>query len=164
VKDAWILVLIGAMAFAAVVGLLPAQREEPRQAPDFSMVNLEGDVVHLSDYRGQVIILDFWASWCRPCTRTLPGLHQLQARFHDRGVELLVVSLDRSEEASREYFSENGFPTDNVLWGSLAEARATRDLYDVHGIPHTFVIDRTGYIRFSGYPSWIDEETLEPLL
>jgi len=164
VKDAWILVLIGAMVIAAVVGLLPERHEPPKVAPDFSLISLDGEVVRLSDHRGQVVILDFWASWCAPCKRTFPGLHELHAQFEDRGVVLLVVSLDRSEEASQEYLSEHGFPTDNVLWGSVAEARAIKELYDVHGIPHTFVIDRDGLIRFSGYPSWIDEETLAPWL
>ncbi|MFC2077545.1 peroxiredoxin family protein [Candidatus Bipolaricaulota bacterium] len=163
-KDAWILILLGAVVAAAALGLLSPGRSEPALAPGFSLVSLDGDVVSLSDYRGQVVVLDFWASWCQPCTKTFPKLHELHGQYADRGVVLLVVSLDRSEEASREHLAENGFPTENVLWGSLAEARAVKDLYGVRGIPRTFLIDREGYIRFSGYPSRVDAEKLEPWL
>jgi len=164
VKDPWILLLIGGLVIAAVVGFLPRGEEAPRLAPDFSLVSLDGVTIHLSEYRGRVVLLDFWASWCKPCTRTFPELHAVYEEFSDRGVDLLVVSLDRSEEASREYLEENGFPTENVLWGSLAEARAIKDLYDVHGIPKTFLIDRDGFIRYSGYPLHLDAEALEPWL
>ena len=164
-KDTGILVLIGAVVVAAVIiGLLPKGEEPPRLAPDFSLVSLDGETVHLSDYRGRIVLLDFWASWCKPCTRTFPALHEVYEDFSDRGVDLLVVSLDRSEEASREYLEENGFPTENVLWGSLAEARAIKELYGVRGIPKTFLIDRDGFIRFSGYPLHLDAEALEPWL
>ena len=163
-KDAWILLLIGGVLIAAVIGFLPGTQDEPRPAPGFSLVSLEGETVHLSDYAGRVVILDFWASWCQPCTRTFPALHELYEEFSDRGVDLLVVSLDRREEAARSYLTENGYPTGNVLWGSLAEARAIKELFDVGGIPRTFLIDREGIIRFSGYPLRLDAEMLEPWL
>ena len=163
-KDAWVVFLIAGLAIAAIVGFLPREEEAPRLAPAFSLVSLDGETVRLADYAGQVVILDFWASWCRPCTRTFPALHEVSEAYAERGVELLVVSLDRKEAAAFEYLTENGFPTENVLWGSLAEARAIKELYGVRGIPRTFLIDRNGLIRFSGYPLRVDAELIEPFL
>ena len=138
--------------------------EQPDAAPLFVLPNLDGAEVALADYLGRVIILDLWASWCPPCTRAFPDIHALQEAYADQGVVLLVISFDKNEDEAREYLVENGFETDNVLWGSLEEARAVRDLYGVDTVTHTFVIDRDGYIRFSGHPAALTAAALEPLL
>jgi len=135
--------------------------EDAEIAPLFTLSNLDGDDVSLEGYRGSVVILDFWASWCKPCRETFPELHALQQTYADRGVVLLVVSLDKSAQQAREYLIENGFATDNVLWGSLEEARAVKDLYGVGGIAHAFLIDQAGYIRYSGHPIRLTPEELE---
>lgn len=157
--------VIAALVAAVVVLLVAAPAEEaPRLAPDFSLRTLNEDVVTLSSLRGSVVILDFWASWCAPCTRTLPGLEELASRLADRGVVFLAVSLDRTAGAAQQYADSQNLPRAGVLYGSLKEARAVKDLYGVVGIPHTFVIDRDGWIRFSGVPSGVTEELLESLL
>ena len=161
-RDSGIWILVGLFGLVAVAALLLGGADtEPRPAPDFTLQNLDGDAVSLAEYRGDVVILDFWATWCKPCTKTFPELHALQQEYADRGVALLVVSLDRNEERARDHLVENGFATDNVLWGSLEEARAVKELYGVVGIPRTFLIDRTGYIRYSGYPTRLTSEELE---
>ena len=161
-KNAGILILIGVVA---ILGLVLFQGEKgPELAPDFSLVNLDGRVVTLSSFRGEVVILDFWASWCKPCTKTFPAVHALYESYADSGVVLLVVSLDGSEKDIRAWMEENGFPSGEVLWGSYAEAREIRDLYGVVGIPHTFVIDRDGYIRFDGHPRNLAAKDIEELL
>lgn len=160
-KGIGIWILIGVGTLAVLGALLPMWGGEPKLAEDFSLVSLDGEAVSLSDLRGSVVLLDFWASWCAPCIKTFPALHELQEAFADRGVDLLVVSLDASAEASREHLLEQGFPTDNVLWGSLKEARAVQRLYGVIGIPRTFLIDRDGLIRFDGYPRNLTAETIE---
>jgi cytochrome c biogenesis protein CcmG/thiol:disulfide interchange protein DsbE len=164
VKGIGIWILIGMGTLAIVGALLPMLDGEPELAADFSLVSLDGETVSLSGYRGRVVLLDFWASWCAPCTKTFPTLHELHERFADRGVDFLVVSLDGSEKKSREHLEENGFPTDNVLWGSLDEARAVKRLYGVIGIPRTFLIDRDGFIRFDGHPRSLTAETIESWL
>lgn len=161
-KNAGILVLIGAVAILAVV-LFQGERG-PEPAPDFSLVNLDGEVVTLSAFRGSVVILDFWASWCHPCTVTFPAVHRLYERYADQGVVLLVVSLDGSADDIRKGMEELGLPSGGILWGSLPEARAVKKLYGVVGIPHTFLIDRDGYIRFDGYPRSLTAEDIESLL
>ncbi len=164
-KDVGIWVVLALVGLVAVsVAFLGGVDEEPAPAPEFTLRSLDGVDVSLSDYRGRVVLLDFWATWCKPCTTTFPELHALQQDYADRGVVLLVVSLDRSEQRARDYFTENGYETDNVLWGSLEEARAVKALYGVGGIPRTFLIDRTGYIRYSGYPTRLTPEEIEAWL
>jgi peroxiredoxin len=164
VKDLGLWILVGIGLFVAASALFGFGERELEIAPAFSLVTLDGETVSLSDYRGQVVLLDFWASWCKPCRTTFPAIHALAGELEDRGVKLLVVSLDASAEASRQYLTDEGYATDNVLWGSLEEARAVRNLYGVVGIPHTFVIDREGFIRFDGYPRNLTVETVEPWL
>lgn len=163
-KDVGLWILVGVTAVLIVGALIGPGESDPRPAPDFSLVSLENEVITLSDYRGRVVLLDFWASWCKPCVRTFPALHEIQVELADRGVDLLVVSIDKTEEAAREYLDENGFATENILWGSLAEARAVKELFGVVGIPHTFVIDREGLIRFSGHPVHLSAEAVEEWL
>lgn len=159
----WIgLALVGIVIASAV--LFGGFEVEPEPAPEFALRSLDGIDVSLGEHRGSVVILDFWATWCKPCTKSFPELHAVAERYADRGVVLLVVSLDKSEARARDHLIENGFSTDNVLWGSLEEARAVKALYDVVGIPRTFVIDRDGLIRFSGYPTRVTSELIESLL
>jgi thiol-disulfide isomerase/thioredoxin len=154
-------IVIGVIGVAAVALSLWGGPTAPKPAPDFSLANLDGEIVTLSSLRGNVILLDFWASWCKPCKTTFPQLHALQQRYAERGVVLLTVSLDRDGERARTYMAENGFSVDRVLWGSLEEARVVRELFGVGGIPRTLVIDRQGFVRFSGYPTSLTVEHLE---
>lgn len=157
----WFLVAVVGLAVVSVA-FFGGGETSPAPAPDFALPNLDDVVVELAEYRGRVILLDFWATWCKPCTQTFPELHALQQTYEERGVALLVVSLDKSAERAREYLVEHGFATDNVLWGSLDEARAVKALYGVGGIPRTFVIDRDGIIRYSGHPARLAAEDIEP--
>jgi len=159
----WIgLALVCALAVSAL--LSGGDGQAPRVAPDFTLQSLDGIDVSLAEYRGSVVILDFWATWCKPCTTTFPQIHALEREFADRGVVLLVVSLDKSAQRARDHLVANGFPTENVLWGSLEAARDVKALYGVIGIPHTLIIDRTGIIRFSGYPTKVDADRITPWL
>jgi len=165
VRDIGVWLLIALLGVAAASALLfGGLTTGPRIAPDFTLRSLDGIDVSLADLRGSVVVLDFWATWCKPCRTTFPDLHALAESYAERGVALLVVSLDRSERRARDHLVESGFPTDNVLWGSLEEARAVKELFGVGGIPRTFVIDRDGIIRFSGYPTRVTAELLDSWL
>ena len=157
---------IGFLVGIAVVGILvgtllfPGGEKAPEKAPDFSLQSLDGETVTLSELRGSVVVVDFWATWCSPCLKSLPNLHAVVDRHQDRGVVLLLVSLDRTAKRSRDYLVANGYTTGNVLWESLAASRAIKDLFGVVGIPRTLIIDRDGYIQYSGYPSKLTDAFL----
>ena len=126
--------------------------EVGQAAPDFTLETLDGDPVTLSDLRGYVVLLDFWASWCPPCRMTMPHLEMLRVRFEGEGLVVVALNLDPVEADARDYIEENGYTGFTVLRGSLVEAQAVRELYEVEGIPHTFVIDRQGIIRHADHP------------
>lgn len=159
---------IGLWVTVGLAGILlwfliaPREDVRPVVAAEFALANLEGEIVRLSDLRGQVVVLDFWATWCTPCLESFPTLHTLLEPYVGNGLALLLICLDRTEDPAREYLMEHGFPPEHVLWGSFQEARAVQALYGVVGIPWTIVIDGDGVIRYSGHPDRLTEDDLIP--
>jgi peroxiredoxin len=110
-------------------------------APEFSSFDLEGRPVKLSDFRGRVVLLNFWASWCAPCRQEFPRL----AAVHGRGdVVVLGVLFDDTKAAARRFADEHG-----ATWTTVVDPqRELSHAYRVgRGIPVTFLIDREGVVR-----------------
>jgi len=133
-------------------------------APDFTLRSLAGEPVRLSELRGQVVILDFWASWCTPCKITFPALHALWQSVADRDVLMVGVSLDRSRTDAEAYLAATGFGDIIALWESRTAAARVANQFEVEGIPHTLVIDRDGVVRFKGHPTSLTSRTLEAII
>jgi len=116
-----------------------------RPAPDVTLQTAAGAAVHLSDFRGKVVLVDFWASWCVPCKTSFPALDALFREYHTRGVEVLAVNLDERRRDAERFLEE--FPhAMSVVFdpkGNSAEA------FGVQGMPSSFIIDGEGIIRFS---------------
>jgi thiol-disulfide isomerase/thioredoxin len=132
-------------------------------APPFSLRSLANETTSLSDYRGRVVILDFWASWCVPCRLSMPSLEAMAREFGE-DVVLIGVSLDRSEAEARSYVESRGYGELVALYGTLSEARGVAADYGVLGIPRTFVIGREGIVRFAGHPNLLSRDLVESLL
>ncbi len=159
-RNTGLLISIALAAILLATIWLSGGDQEPEMAPDFSLMNLDGEVVTLSELRGKVVVIDFWATWCSPCLKSFPNLHAVVDRNQERGAVLLLVSLDKSAGRARDYLVENGYATDNVLWESLDAAREVKALFGVVGIPRTFVIDRDGFIQYSGHPGKLTDADL----
>ena len=134
------------------------------RAPDFTLKTLAGESVTLSHLAGQVVILDFWASWCGPCKASMPQLHALWQSVKEQGVVLVGVSLDRTEDAARTYLESTDVADMIALWSSLSDAQGVAESYRVAGIPHTLVIDRTGIIRYANHPALLRADWLNSVL
>jgi len=113
-------------------------------APDFSLTLFDGRTVRLSDFRGKVVFLNFWASWCPPCRVEAPLLEQSWQRYKGQGVVFLGVDIQDTEEAARRFIQEFGITYMN---GRDPKNRIAID-YGVYGIPETFFIDRDGQITY----------------
>lgn len=133
-------------------------------APDFTLPDLSGNPVSLSSFRGCPVILDFWASWCRPCQVSIPILESLRQRHAPRGVKVVAVSLDYRREDAVRFLYASGISEFIVLWAPFVEARAVARLFGVEAIPRTFLLDRQGVIRFIGHPQDLSDEVLSPWL
>lgn len=115
-------------------------------APDFELRTLDGETVRLSDYRGQRVFVNFWATWCPPCRAEMPDMQQLYEE-QDVPVEILAINLtatEQSEEGITEFVNDFGlsFP---ILMDMNSE---TADKYKVQAVPASYMIDTTGRISF----------------
>lgn len=117
-------------------------------APDFSFTPFRGgEPVSLSDLRGQVVLLDFWATWCGPCMQELPNVISLYREFHQQGFEIIGISLDTSESDLRSVLEEQEIPWPQCFDGQGWDSEIAA-LYRIYGIPATLLLDRDGIIRY----------------
>jgi cytochrome c biogenesis protein CcmG, thiol:disulfide interchange protein DsbE len=126
-----------------------------KAAPDFTVQDADRKVT-LSEFRGQVVVLNFWATWCPPCVEEVPSLVEMQRRLKDKGVTVLAVSVDEDENAYKEFLKVHGVNLVTVR----DPARKTTALYGTLKFPETYVIDRDGVMRrkFIGAVDWTDPE------
>jgi peroxiredoxin len=117
--------------------------KERKVAPNFTLKDADGKVVHLADYKGKVVLLDFWATWCSPCKVEIPWFMDMQRKSKDRGLEVLGVAMDdEGWEVVKPFVAKMG-----VNYRILAGNDATAQAYGgVDALPTTFLIDRTGKI------------------
>jgi peroxiredoxin len=127
-----------------------------KQAPDFTLKSRSGENIKLSELRGNVVMVNFWASWCGPCRQEMPLLQQLHDRYQGMGFTLLGVNVDEEPAAAEKMLKEIpvNFP---VLYDS--DNKVSKQ-YQVKAMPSTFMVDRDGNVRFlhKGYkPGYEDE-------
>ncbi|MES0360305.1 MAG: redoxin domain-containing protein [Anaerolineales bacterium] len=122
---------------------LPESAAVGSMAPDFELVNLADETVKLSELRGKIVILNFWATWCEPCKVEMPFFEELSRNSQSK-VEILAVNFDEPPQQVEQFVNEYklSFP---VL---LDPGGNVQDLYRVRGYPTTFVVDATGSIQF----------------
>ena len=114
-------------------------------APDFEQETPEGDTIKLSDFRGKITLVDFWASWCGPCRRENPNVVKLYQKYKDKGFAILGVSLDREKSRWVQAIEKDG-----LNWSHVSDLKGWKNqiagLYGVTSIPHTVLLDREGRI------------------
>jgi peroxiredoxin len=127
------------------------------EAPDFVLKSLAGKNLRLSEYRGEVVMLSFWATWCGDCRAQLTQLAAMRDRYHDAGVELLAVSLDQNARQASAVTAEASYPVLHDLGGEVGR------LYDVTKMPVMVLIDRGGMVRevFEGFRRGNEQQYLE---
>lgn len=122
------------------------ERFQAQQAADFELPGLMNDQQYsLSQFRGKVVYLTLWASWCGPCRREMPFLVELHRRYADQGFEVLAVNEDIEPKAGIEFITPFEVP---FIVASDTEG-VVLEKYNVEGMPTHFIIDREGYVRYS---------------
>jgi peroxiredoxin len=127
------------------------------EAPDFVLKSLSGKNLRLSEYRGEVVMLSFWATWCGDCRAQLETLGEMRERYQDAGVELLAVSLDQTARQAGEAAAQASYPVLHDAGGEVGR------LYDVTKMPVMVLVDRGGVVRevFEGFRRGNEEQYLE---
>ena len=119
--------------------------EDGAVAPDFVQKTPDGEDLKLSDLRGKVVLVDFWASWCGPCRRENPHVKKLYDKYNHRGFEILGVSLDRTKASW-----ERAIEQDGLEWHHVSDLKGWKNevakMYSVSSIPHTILLDQEGRI------------------
>ncbi|MFZ0808848.1 MAG: TlpA disulfide reductase family protein [Candidatus Sulfotelmatobacter sp.] len=124
-------------------------------APDFTVQDAQSKIT-LSQFRGQIVVLNFWATWCPPCVEEMPSLVEMQRRMKAKGVTVLAVSMDVDEGAYRQFVKEHNV---NLLTVRDPDQKSNA-LYGTFKFPETYIIDRNGVMRrkFIGAVDWTDPE------
>ena len=127
-------------------------------APDFIVQDADRKV-ELRDYRGKIVVLNFWATWCPPCVEEMPSLVQLQQRFKNKGVTVVGVSVDADGDAYHKFLKDHGI---DFLTVRDADQKSN-NLYGTFKFPETYIIDRNGVLRrkFIGAVDWSQPEIVD---
>ena len=133
-----------------------------KKAPDFSLKDLNGRAVEIKQFKGKVIFLNFWATWCGPCKEEMPSMEELYQQFKSKDFIFLTISVDyEKKEIVKQFIAKHRY-TFPVL---LDPECATLDLFQVKGIPTTFLIDKKGMMigKATGPRNWKKPEVISIL-
>ncbi len=133
--------------------------EESKPAPDIVLTPLEGKDVRISELKGDVLLLNFWATWCPPCREEVPSLARLDRKMSGKKFRMLAASIDEGGKSAIEAFFKS---TGNSLPAYTVSQEKAADIYGITGVPETFIIDRNGIIvkKVIGPIEWDDQEVI----
>ena len=158
-----LLSLLALSALAAIPALASAATalQAGAPAPAFHLNSSAGKPTALADFKGQIVLLNFWASWCGPCRQEMPILEQLNRQYHNKGVTLLGVNVEPDSAAAVNWLKATpvSFP---ILFD--VDSKVSK-LYEVEGMPNTVIVDRKGLVRYihRGYSAGAENDYLNQI-
>ncbi len=144
--------------FMLVFSALADERKQPKlghqltavsqsqPAPDFTLQDMDAKKYNLKDYRGKVVLINFWATWCPPCRREMPSLERLHQKLKDK--DFVVLALNQMEDGDRVFTFTGDLGTDLTFPILFDKDSSVSRAYDVMGLPTTYLIDKKGNMRF----------------
>lgn len=146
-KSRYLSLVVVFLVLVVLVPLTPIKAQENPLVPDFTLRTKDGEEVSLSDYKGKIVVLNFWASWCPPCRLEMPEFQKLHDEFEqaDEVVLLLLNQIDGSRETTKtgtSYLEKNKHTMINLFDQGMVGA----GIFGIPGLPTTVVIDKDGYL------------------
>jgi thiol-disulfide isomerase/thioredoxin len=143
-------------------GVAQTGSDPARLPPDFVLPDRQGRTFSLRDLRGRPVLVDFWASWCGPCKKTMPEIERLHRKYGSR-LQVVGINIEGRSPDVLAYLDNGGYSF-RVLFDSGNWKGSTVTRYGVSSIPRTFLLDREGHILFSGHPNGLRQEQIEAAL
>ena len=128
-------------------------------APNFSLPDRSGRTFSLSDFRGRPLLVDFWATWCGPCRKTMPEVERLHRKYRGQ-LQVVGINIEGNSQDVLRYLDEGGY-TFPVLFDSGNWDSSVATSYGVSSIPRTFLIDRNSRVLYDGHPQGLSEEQIQ---
>ena len=141
----------------------PAGPAIGQKAPELAFQNPEGKTLKLSDLKGKVVLIDFWASWCRPCRMENPNVVKAYNKYHEKGFEIFSVSLDKDKASWVNAIKQDGLVWANHVSDLLYWQSQAAQIYGVRSIPATFLIGKDGKIIAKNLRGEALEQALEQI-
>ena len=163
-KRGWPALLLALILALSGCGYLDALSGSPeelvgQEAPELTLTSLDGREVYLSDFRGEIVLVNMWATWCDPCRRELPFVQELHERRSDEGLTVLAINVGQTEDQIEAFVADEGY-TFTVLVDLQSRSMSA---FNASGIPTVALIDREGVVRYArvGYGPGSDQELEE---
>ena len=138
-----------------LAGCSPSRKETELRLQDIRLTDLEGNAVDVSQFKDKTVLVNFWATWCKPCLQEMPSLAATQNRFKDQPIVFLFASNETTEQINRfknkQKFEFNYLHLDNL------------EALNIQALPTTFIFDQTGELKFSeiGFRDWTSPASIE---
>jgi cytochrome c biogenesis protein CcmG/thiol:disulfide interchange protein DsbE len=130
--------------------------KERKPAPEFALKDADGRTVQLKNYRGKVVLLDFWATWCHGCKQEIPWFAEFQRKYGAKGLAVVGVSMDESWKVVKPFLAATDVP-----YRILLADEPTAQRYGIKGMPDTFLIDRKGKVAAAYLAGLVDKDDVE---
>ena len=160
-KSAVRLVCLAALVLATGLAVSDSPLQAGAPGPAFQLNSNTGKPISLADLKGQIVLVNFWASWCGPCRQEMPILEQLNRQYHNKGVTLIGVNVEPDSAAATAWLKATpvSFP---ILYD--VDSKVSK-LYEVQGMPNTVILDRKGIVRYihRGYSPGAENEYLDQI-
>ena len=156
--------VINMLLIAAAIGFVTSATAQLKKAADFSLKSADGKSYELKKYRGKVVIVNFWATWCGPCRKEIPDFIEAYKKYRNKGVVIIGISVDKDGWSAVTPFIEESKINYPIV---LANEQVVETYGGIEAIPSTFIVDKNGYIadQHIGMMSLKELETkLQPLL
>ena len=140
------LLLLATLAVAQTNSTPPFGRDLKVKPLDLKFTAVDGTEFDLAKWRGKVVLVDFWATWCAPCRREVPNVVGTYNKLHAKGFEIVGISLDRSREQMLQFTKDNGMPWPQYFDGQVWENKISSQ-FGIEGIPAMWLVDKKGGVR-----------------